>query len=245
MRVATEIVDLQSTEARAAIRFRAAGDDQLAANTPRPRAYADNLASLQVHQSAVNNVIDRLGLQGKRFTLPELHAYVVERLRLPGKADVSKLPTDLELTFAATDPLTIRCEDGRLELRMSLDELRVAERSWRNFTVRAPFRTEVVDGTTYFLRDGVVRLSGERLGTGAQISLRTVFAKVFPDDMKLKLWPERLADDPRFADLDIEQVDLRDGWIGIAVGPRHAPQPPQPAGHVAPANALLPWLLRK
>jgi hypothetical protein len=245
LRVEAEIVDLHSTEARAAIRFRTAGEDQLAANTPRPRAYADNLASLQIHQSAVNNVVDRLGLQGRRFTLPELYALIVERLRLPGGADLSKLPTDLELTFAATDPLTIRCENGRLELRMALDELRVAERSWRNFTIRAPFRADVIEGAMCFLRDGVVRISGERLGTTSQISLRTVFAKVFPEDMKVRLWPERLVDDPRFADLDIEKVDLRDGWIGIAVGPRHGAPAPNPAAPAAPTNAILPWLLRK
>ena len=45
-------------------------------------------------------------------------------------------------------------------------------------------------------------------------------AKVFPDDLRVRLWPKRLVDDPRFADLDIAQIDLRDGWIGIAVGPR-------------------------
>lgn len=245
LRIRAEIVDLQTSEACAAIRFRTAGDDQLAANTPRPRAYADNLASLQVHQSAVNNVIDRLGLQGRRFTLPELYAYVVERLRLPGRADVSQLPPDLELTFATTDPLTIRCENDRLELRMALDELRVGDRAWRNFVVRAPFRADVIAGNTYLLRDGVVRINGERLGTGSQISLRTVFAKVFPDDLKLKLWPDRLSEDPRFADLNVEQVDLRDGWIGVAVGPRHTAQSPKHETPAAPANAILPWLLRK
>ena len=46
------------------------------------------------------------------------------------------------------------------------------------------------------------------------------FAKVFPEDFRARLWPERLENDPRFADLDIEQVDLRDGWLGVAVGPK-------------------------
>jgi hypothetical protein len=230
------------------MRFRVASDDQPAANTPRPRASTDSLASLQIHESAINNVIDRLELQGRRFTLAELYRHVVARLALPGEADVSQLPPELELTFASADPLTIRCEDGRLELRLALDELRFGDRAWRNFTVRAPFRPTDVDGATYFVRDGVVRLSGERLSTTAQISLRTVFAKVFPDDLQVKVWPDELANDPRFADLDVTQIDLRDGWIGAAIGPRRTAAVAIPHSESqVPVGAILPLprLLRK
>jgi hypothetical protein len=218
--VAPEIIDLHSTENRAAVRLRVAGDDQLAANTPRPRAYSDNLGSIQIHQSAANNVLDRLGLAGRRFTPVELYHYVVERLNLTGGGDLSQLPPDMSLKFAATDPLTIRFDDGKLELRIAVEEMTHGERIWRNFTIRAPLRPEKIDGVTYFVRDDVVRISGPQIGATAQISLRTVFAKVFPEDFRVRLWPERLENDPRFADLDIEQVDIRDGWIGVAVGPK-------------------------
>jgi hypothetical protein len=227
--VELDIVDLQSSEHRAAVRLRTASADQLAANTPRPRAYSDNLGSVQVHQSAVNNILERLNVAGRRFTPVELYHYIVDRLNLPGGADLSKLPPEMTLTFAAVDPMTIRCEDGRLEVRLAFAELTHGERVWRNFTMRAPLRPEVIDGVTYFVRDGVVRISGPQLGTTSQISLRTVFAKVFPDDFRARLWPARLENDSRFADLDIEQVDVRDGWINVAVGEKRQPEPPAAA----------------
>jgi len=238
-----EIIDLQSSENRAAIRLRIAGSEQLAANTPRPRALADNLGSIQIHQSAVNNVIDRLGLQSRHFTLPELYRHLVERLNLPGEADISQLPEELELTFADRDPLTIRCDDGRLEVRLAVNEMRHGERVWRNFLVRASFRPAVIEDTTYFVRDDVVRISGSQLGTTAQISLRTVFAKVFPEDMRVRVWPERLEADPRFADLDIEQIDLREGWIGIAISAARPTATPPAGPH--PVGIALPRLLRR
>jgi hypothetical protein len=71
----------------------------------------------------------------------------------------------------------------------------------------------------------LIRISSTSLGTTGQISLRTAFAKIFPDDMQVDLWPAELKADKRFADLTIAQVDLRDGWLGLAVGPqRHYPQ---------------------
>lgn len=227
--LAPEVIEMQSNEARAIMRVRIAGDNQLAAYTPRPRAYSDNVGSVQVHQSAVNNVLEKSQLHGRRFTLPELYRFVVEKYYLPDDADLSEIPADIELTFAKTDPLTVRCEAGSIELRLALEELSRAGKSWRDFTVRVKFKTEVVDGRTCFVRDGGVKISGPKLSIASQIPVRTVFAKVFPDDMRVVIWPDKFRNDPRFADLDIEQVDIRDGWIGMALGPRRLQ-----------ASALLP-----
>jgi hypothetical protein len=227
--LAPEVIEMQSNEARAIMRVRIAGDDQLAAYTPRPRAYSDNVGSVQVHQSAVNNVLEKSQLHGRRFTLPELYRFVVEKYYLPDDVDTAELPGDIELTFAKTDPLTVRCEAGSIELRLALEELSRAGKSWRDFVVRVKFKTEVVDGRTCFVRDGSVKISGPKLSITSQIPVRTVFAKVFPDDMRVVLWPDKFRNDPRFADLDIEQVDIRDGWIGMAIGPRRLQ-----------ASALLP-----
>lgn len=232
MHLQPEIIDLQTLENRAVVRFRIAGDDQLAANTPRPRAYSDNVGSMQIHQSAANNVVDRLGLQGRRYTPADLYRHVVAQLNLQQQHDLSKVPPDVEFQFAANDPLTLRFDDGKVELRLALDELKCGERNWSNFVIRVQFKPQVVDGRTYLVRDGIVRLTGSQLKTTAQISLRTVCAKVFPDDLKVALWPEDLRTDSRFADLDIEQIDIRDGWLGLSVGPRHtlsavAPAPAQ------------------
>lgn len=215
-----DVIELQSNEQRAIMRVRIAGADQLASHTPRPRAYSDNVASVQLHQSAINNVLERLGLQGRHFTAAELYRFAVEELYVPDVVDPAMIPNDIEVTFAKVDPITIHCDNGRVELRMAIEELQRAGKSWRDFTVRTEFKTEIIDGCNCFVRDGLIRLSGPRLGATSQIALRTVFAKVFPDDMRVPLWPENLSNDPRFADLDVQQVDIRDGWLGMAIGPR-------------------------
>ncbi|HEY1785835.1 MAG TPA: hypothetical protein VGG30_09815, partial [Pirellulales bacterium] len=74
---------LSTTEDRAVLRLRLAGDEQLAAYTPRPRAPSDSLMSLQVHESALNNALERLALDGQTFTLPALFAHLREKLNRP------------------------------------------------------------------------------------------------------------------------------------------------------------------
>jgi hypothetical protein len=215
-----ELIELQSNEARAIMRVRVAGENQLASHTPRPRAYSDNVASVQVHQSAVNNILERLGFQGRTFTAAELYQFAVTELYVPDVVDSAQIPSDIEVKFAKVDPISIHCANGHIELRLAIEELRRGAKTWRDFVVRTEFKTAVVDGATCFVRDGMIHLSGNKLSTTSQIALRTVFAKVFADEMCLPLWPEKLRSDKRFEDLDIAQVDIRDGWIGMAVGPR-------------------------
>lgn len=218
--LAPDLIELQSNEARAIMRVRVAGDNQLASHTPRPRAYSDNVASVQVHQSAVNNILERLGFQGRTFTAAELYQFAVAELYVPDVVDPAQIPSDIEVKFAKVDPISIHCANGHIELRLAIEELRRGSKTWRDFVVRTEFKTAVVDGATCFVRDGMIHLSGNKLSTTSQIALRTVFAKIFADEMCLPLWPEQLRSDKRFEDLDIAQVDIRDGWIGMAVGPR-------------------------
>ena len=67
-------IELSTTAQRVIARLRVAGTDQLGGHTPRPRAPADSLASVQVHESALTNAAASLGLDGKRFNATELQA---------------------------------------------------------------------------------------------------------------------------------------------------------------------------
>ena len=104
------VVDtLETTEARLTVRTRLAGDDQLAAYTPRPDAPADSLASMQLHESVLNNALDRLDLAGRTFTLPELHRHLNEKLSRTDARLPDDLPEGVEIAFAKSEPLRIRC----------------------------------------------------------------------------------------------------------------------------------------
>src|SRR6266404_3933752 len=105
---------METTEARLALRSRLAGGDQLGAHTPRPEAPADSLASTQVHESTLNNLLDHLDLAGRTFTLPELHKWLSDKLSRGELKSPDDLPSGVHVTFAAKDPVRVRCDSGRL-----------------------------------------------------------------------------------------------------------------------------------
>jgi hypothetical protein len=51
------------------------------------------------------------------------------------------------------------------------------------------------------------------------VALRGVFSKLLSKSHQLKLVPDDLAKDKRLVDMAITQTEIRDGWIGVAMGP--------------------------
>lgn len=214
------IIGAETTDRRLTIRLRLAGEDQLGSHTPRPRAPSSSLASLQVHQTAINNVLERLELDGRTFTLPELSRHVTTRLNCPPFWQIDPDHRDVTITFAKQDAAAVRLRDGRVELRLSIDELRKRPRRWRDFQVRVFYRPEANGRSAILVRDGIIRLAGRRMGTGSQITLRGIFARTFPNRRPWRLTPERLVDNPKLADLAVTQFVVEDGWVGLALGPQ-------------------------
>ena len=83
-----------------------------AATRRAPRRPADSLASFQVHESVINNVVQRLGLDGRTFTLPELSRHLARCLSRPQPADDPD-HDDVSITFAAKDAVRVRFAEGR------------------------------------------------------------------------------------------------------------------------------------
>jgi hypothetical protein len=211
-------ISLSTNEERAIIRFRIAGDNQLGAHTPRPCAPSDSLASVQVHESVLNNAADQLGLNGQSFTLPQLHGMLAEKLNLPG-ATPDDLPEDAQVTFAPQDAVLIRCDDGKIWVTLSIAELSQGRRSFRNFKATAAYHLLSHGLHTELERDGVVQLAGRRLGFGDQIALRGVISKMFSQNRRPQVIPAERAADPRLRGLRVSQLVVIDGWIGLAVAP--------------------------
>jgi hypothetical protein len=196
-----------------------AGTEQLGAFTARPEALADSLASAQLHESVLNNLLDNLDLAGKKFALPELLKHLNSKL---GRSD-AKLPDDLpegvQITFAAEQPLRVRCDDDRLMLVLHIAEIRQGKHRWHDFEVRAAYKS-TTDGLSAALeRDGTIELGGQYQGR-PEVALRGIFSKVLSRERKLKLIPQAVADDPRLADLQITQLLMDNGWIALSIGPK-------------------------
>ena len=211
-------LQMESTDDRAIVRLRLAGDDQLAANTPRPQALADSLASLQVHESAINNFLDRLDLAGREFSLQELIAHLSQKLSAPLAMNREReLPDDLYIYFASEDPIRIRFEKGGLYICLRLDGLARGDQEYGNVDVEVSYYVDFQGPVPALVRGESVALSGRPLGFRERMALQGVFAKVFPKDKRLPLAVGALSNDPRFAGLALSQIVMQDGWLGVSL----------------------------
>lgn len=214
------MVSAETTPQRLTMRLRLAGEDQLGSHTPRPRAPSNSLASFQVHQTAINNLLQRLELEGQTFALPELARHVATRLNRPEPWETDPQHDDMIITFAKRDAVRVQLEDGRVELILAISKLRKPPRQWKYFRVHVSLRPQIAGRSAELAREGIVQLSGKRLGTGSQIALRSIFAQVFPKNRPIYLTPERMETNPKFADIQFTQLVIDDGWLGVALGPQ-------------------------
>lgn len=215
------LVGSQTTQQRLTMRVRLAGGDQLGGHTPRPRAPSNSLVSFQVHQSAINNMLARLELDGRAFTLPELAGQVATRLRLAEPWETDPAHDDVKLSFAEEDALGLRLADGRVTLTLALAKLhKPPRRIWRDFRVRVVFRPEIDERSAYLVRDGIIHLEGQRLGARSRLALSGIFSQMFPRQRCYCLTPEKLAQHPKLADLQLTQFHIGGGWLGVAAGPK-------------------------
>jgi hypothetical protein len=215
-------ISLATTEERATARARLSSGVQLGAHTPRPRAPSDSWLSLQVHQSALNNGLAQLDLEGQTFELPALFAQLADKLARPDLANQEDLPEDVRMTFADKDAVRVQCTDGRVEVTFALAELRHAGSVWRNFSVRTSYVPKAVGLSPRFVRDpdDTIHLDGRSLRGKIAFKLRAIFSKVLSSNRELKLLDDTLTGDERLRDLQVTQFGVEDGWIALAYSPR-------------------------
>lgn len=217
-----EPLDMHTTEQRAVMQLRLANTGQLAAHTLRPYAPSDSVLSLQMHETAINNAMMGLGLDGRRMTMLELFEFITKRL---GKTDIEPpvdMPQKAIIHFAKRDAVRVQCQGDRLELVLSVAELAHRRDKIKNFEIHVHFRPVLNGLSVRLVRDGTLQFSGRRLKTGPRVVLHSILGKVLAEDQEYTLVSPKLMLDPRFAGLMVTQLVLEDGWIGLAVGPAHA-----------------------
>ncbi len=199
-------------------RLRVAGNHQLGSHTPRPRALADSLASLQLHESALTNAAVSLQLDGARYNATELQQLLRDKFPGFALAKPAETRSDTIFEFAYRDAVQLHVSDGRVELLLGLSGFEHEGRRTRDFIVHA-FYVPAVDGLEVELvRDGSLGIEG-RLGATERARLHNVFNSVLAVDRRLPVVQLHNPHDPRLAGLMITQLVLEDGWIGMAVGP--------------------------
>jgi hypothetical protein len=221
MELQPEALAMQTTEDRIVVRGRLAGGDQIAAFTTRPRAVSENLCSIQVHESAMNNLIDRLSLSGRTVELRTLIREILDQWDLKDTPIPEEVPENVQLTMAEDRPVEIRCRDDQLTFAIRVKRLNSPNGTWKNFEVQARFVPQTDGFRCDLVRDGnleIASIGNRPLGGRARFALSAIFTRVFSKNQRLPLINEELSNDPRLANLDVDQVVIRDGWVGVSVG---------------------------
>ena len=218
------VTDLRTTEDRIITRYRLASDWQFAAYTPRPRAPKDSLISMQVHQSAINNALEKLVPYNETKAI---HAILGDAFAVFGQQDTElpeDLPEDVAVKFATIQPITFKIENGSAWLTLRVAKLTRGDRlKLTRFIVRAEYRPQVDGHSAVLAREGHLRISGPGMSMRQRLPLRAIFNKVLSPTRTLPLIAESmLADQPATNDLDISQIELRDGWIALALSAQKA-----------------------
>jgi hypothetical protein len=212
-----QLIAAQTDEKRFTMRLRVGGEDQLGSHTPRPQAIEDSLASLQIHESVINNGIQRLQLDGRTFAVPELSRYVAARLNCPAPFPTNPENDDAKITFAERNPVVVRCQDGQVVLMLSIARLSKPPRRWRNFQIVAHYRPAVNGRSAQLVREGEIQLYGAK-NFGSQVALRGIFGHALSRKTPFNLIPEKIVNQPKLQDAAITQFDIADGWIGLSLG---------------------------
>lgn len=237
-------VSLETQDGIAMARLRLAGDDQLAAHTPRPRAPNGSMLSVQIHESAINNALERLGLAGRQLPLEDLVHLLCERAGVEPQIP-DELPEDVVITFAREQPLRVQYRDGLVHIRVALEAIESGRRGWHDIVASVTYRPKADDPQLFLEREGPIHLGGPGHQGRAEIALRAVFGKIFPKERPLPLLPEAFVTNPRLADMKVLQAASADGWLAISLGELPESTSPAPAKIAAPPAAPTRRILRR
>ena len=219
-----QVVSMNTTADRIIARYRLAGASQLSAFTPRPQAPASSLMSLQVHQSAINNMLEQLI---PRQTLMSIDETVDQAASVFHKEVKFKeaLPEGVMIQFAKTRPVTVEIEEGKMWITLRVVQLSRGHRlNLTNFIVRAVYQPEVNGLQARLVRQGHLRISGPGMSMRERLPLRTIFNKVLSPDRPFPVTLPNLVSNPLATGLAVSQLELRAGWIGLAVSETDAPR---------------------
>ncbi|TWT90781.1 hypothetical protein Mal64_11780 [Pseudobythopirellula maris] len=225
-----EPVEMRTTERRLIARLRVAGAEQLAAHTPRMRAPGDSLASVQIHESLLNNALRGVIVPGEEIAVADLRVRLAERFASP-VADADEDAARAVIRFADTDPLSVRFRDGRVGLTLAVAEFRLRGDSYRNFKVHTSFTPQLAGMEARLVRDGTPQIEG-KLRTGKRLRLHAAFGKALGGDRSMPLYRLTPDTERKLEGLMATQLVVEDGWIGYAIGPATASRLASCGGYV-------------
>ena len=213
-----EAIQTATTDHRLVMRYRLAGLDQMAANSPRPMDSENDYMGVQVHQSLLNNMIERIDIASESFTPETLMSHLADVIGFnPESNQEGSKQHEAEFEFANYDPIRIDLQDGMVRIELNLKSLKVGKKgkTWRNITISSNYQPEVQGAQIRLTQASPVKVKGRRFRLGDQIAVRAIFTVVLPKQYTFDTVPKRLNRNMNGFELVIEQLSIADGWVGI------------------------------
>ena len=214
-----EPIEMKTTQQQLVMRYRLAGRDQLAANTARPQDNPGDLLSLQIHQSAINNLIARLEFNGRTFTSEQLKEHIQEILGRQLSDAPDELEKEAKFQFAHFDPLRIDFRNGKVILAINLQSLKLGEgKSWKKVRISTTY-TPQIEGTKIVLTQDAegTRIKGHRLRLRDKAAISTVHKVLFNKEYHCDIMPADFQQRIGQMQVEISQLVAADGWAAIGL----------------------------
>ena len=225
-----DAITYQSTDTVLRVNSRLMASGELGADTPHAGLASDRGATVMLHESVINNSIDRLDLAGQTVTDEELRAKVEAflskalgrevKFKAPVKAPVEEGEDEKKLSaiiFAPTDPMRVRIENSELVLVIRAGFKQEGKEDIPMREIVAPIAFEVKGKEILATRGNVQVTAADGSGGGIAINgvIRKKIQSVLPDrtlDGKVEI-----KGPSKTVAAFVSRIKLADGWIAITV----------------------------
>ena len=211
------VVDLDSTEDDLLVQYRLAGPHQLAAFSHRPVLNPESILGIQIHESAINNVLEQLDIDGRRCTLPELMSHVATSLGNEDYTVPDDVPSDVIVELAERESVRIRFHNGKASILMHIRELSSRRLKFKNFAILVTYTAKHEKIDAQLARTGIIQIAGRGLKLGDRIALQAVFNKVFSKARPVAIFKTDMVNNENLADCDVEHFTIGDGWLSLSL----------------------------
>lgn len=218
----------ETLDDRLKISTRLMAADELGGSAPPASLLVPAGANLLLHETILNNSVDRMGLAGKNFSEDELRNHIQEfltrALQRPitlqplakpapaaGEYDDDESADDLRFQFDAQDPIRLQVADGELLISLKATFQRKDKDDIKDQTVSIPVTFSVQNSEIVVTR-GDVRVTGGTASRFIQKRLERTLPPTTSASGKVTL-----KGPSREVDAYVKSISLVDGWVGIAV----------------------------
>ena len=220
----------QSTDQMITMNARLMAPHQIGANLPESRLLTATGITALVHETAVNNGIDRMGIAGQTLNEDQLKAKIESflstvlnrpyRLAAPPKAADATDEEVQELNaiiFAPVDPIRVRVTDGQVVVIVRAGFKKQGDEDIPMREITVPISLSAQGGKIFAKADNVIVTAAEGEGGGVAINavVRKKIQSLLPDrvlDGKIEIQTPT-----KIVVAYVTQLTLVDGWISAGI----------------------------